>query len=203
MGENESNKINRDIAIIAIGASTGGTEAIYGVLKALPKDMPPIVIVQHMPPVFTKMFAERLNNSCLLEVKEAQNGDKLYKGKVLLAPGDFQMKVVKKESAFYVECFKGEKVNGHCPSIDVLFKSVAEVVGDKAVGVILTGMGKDGAQGLLEMRKKGARTLGQNEETCVVYGMPKAAYEIGAVEKQAAIHEIPDLLKAVVGRINN
>jgi len=146
------------------------------------------------------MFAERLNSSCLLEVKEAQDGDTLYPGRVLLAPGNFHMKVVKKETGFYVECFKGEKVNGHCPSIDVLFKSVAEVVGNRAVGVILTGMGKDGAQGLLEMRKKGARTLGQDEKTCVVYGMPKVAYDIGAVEKQAPIHEIPDLLKEIVGK---
>lgn len=200
MGKDDRNETNIEIDVIAIGASTGGTEALYTILKALPKDMPPIVIVQHMPPIFTKMFAERLNNTCLLEVKEAENEDRLYKGRVLLAPGDFQMKVVKKETVYYVECFKGEKVNGHCPSIDVLFNSVADAAGNKAVGVILTGMGKDGAQGLLKMRQKGAKTLGQDEETCVVYGMPKVAFEIGAVEKQAAIHEISGLLKAMVVR---
>jgi two-component system chemotaxis response regulator CheB len=191
------NTFKNDIHIIAIGASTGGTEALFGILKALPPNMPPIAVVQHMPPVFTQMFAERLNNACRLEVKEAQNGDELYAGRVLLAPGEYQMKVIKTKGLFYVECFKGEKVNGHCPSVDVLFQSVAEQVGKNSVGIILTGMGRDGAKGLLAMRKKGAKTFGQDEKSCVVYGMPKAAYEIGAVEKQVPLRDIPRLLKSM------
>lgn len=176
--------------ILAIGASTGGTEAIYSVLKSMPKDIPPTVIVQHMPPVFTRMYSERLNNSCAMEVKEAENGDKLMPGRVLIAPGDFQMRLKKVGSMYTVECVKGEKVNGHCPSVDVLFESVARYAGSNAVGVILTGMGGDGAKGLLSMRKSGARTIGQDAQSCVVYGMPKVAYDIGAVEKQVPLESI-------------
>lgn len=173
--------------ILAIGASTGGTEAIYSVLKAMPKDIPGTIIVQHMPPVFTRMYSERLNNSCLMEVKEAENGDRLLPGRVLIAPGDYQMRLKKVGSMYIVECFKGEKVNGHCPSVDVLFESVAKVAGRNAIGVILTGMGGDGAKGLLSMRRSGARTIGQDEQSCVVYGMPKVAYDLGAVEKQVTL----------------
>jgi two-component system chemotaxis response regulator CheB len=176
--------------ILAIGASTGGTEAIYSVLKSMPKDIPPTVIVQHMPPVFTKMYSERLNNSCAMEVKEAENGDKLMPGRVLIAPGDFQMRLKKVGGIYSVECVKGEKVNGHCPSVDVLFESVARYAGSNAVGVILTGMGGDGAKGLLAMRKSGARTIGQDAQSCIVYGMPKVAYDIGAVEKQVPLESI-------------
>lgn len=185
--------------IIAIGASTGGTEAIYEIIHALPRDMPGIVVVQHMPPVFTAMYAQRLNNSCRMEVKEAESGDVITPGKVLIAPGgDFHMRINKKGSSHIVECMKGEKMNGHCPSVDVLFNSVAEKVGANAIGVILTGMGYDGAKGLLNMRKAGAMTIGQDEQSSVVYGMPKVAYDIGAVCKQVTLKNIPELLHSIV-----
>jgi len=176
--------------IIAIGASTGGTEAIIQVLKTFSSDIPGIVITQHMPPVFTKMYAQRLNKSLCLDVKEAEDGDIIKPGSVLIAPGDYHMTVKRTGSIFKVRCAKGERVNGHCPSVDVLFESVAKEVGSNTIGVILTGMGCDGAKGLLEMRKNGARTIGQNESSCVVYGMPKVAYNIGAVEKQADLEDI-------------
>lgn len=176
--------------IIAIGASTGGTEAIYEVIRKFPEDMPGVVIVQHMPPVFTRMYAERLNNTCSLNVREAKTGDLVVPGTVLIAPGDSHMRLRKGGGVYSVECFKGEKVNGHCPSVDVLFDSVSKVAGKNAIGIILTGMGSDGAKGLLEMRRCGAKTIGQDEASSVVYGMPKVAYDIGAVEKQAPISEI-------------
>ncbi len=180
--------------IIAIGASTGGTEAIYHVLKALPPSIPGIVVVQHIPPIFSKMFADRLSNSTQLTVKEARNGDQVEKGQVLIAPGNAHMKIKKAGERFIAEVFQGDKVNGHCPSVDVLFESVAEQYGSHAIGIILTGMGYDGAKGLLSMRKKGARTIGQDEKSSVVYGMPKVAYNIGAVEKQAPLNDIPNIL---------
>ncbi|MDR3560078.1 MAG: chemotaxis response regulator protein-glutamate methylesterase [Negativicutes bacterium] len=193
-----SSSVQGNVDMIAIGASTGGTEAIYDVIRAFPRDMPGIVIVQHMPPVFTAMYAKRLNNSCRMEVKEAETGDMIVPGMVLVAPGEYHMRVNKKGNVFYVECFKGEKVNGHCPAVDVLFNSVAEKVGKTAVGVILTGMGYDGAKGLLRMKEKGARTIGQDEQSSVVYGMPKMAYDIGAVEKKAALKDIPRLIHSLV-----
>lgn len=180
--------------IIAIGASTGGTEAILAVLRALPEDMPGIVIVQHMPPVFTKMYAQRLDKTVALNVKEAQTGDAVRQGCVLIAPGDCHMKIERNGNVYKVECFKGEKVNGHCPSVDVLFHSVARTAGKNAIGVILTGMGYDGAKGLLAMRQNGARTIGQDEKSSVVYGMPKVAYNLGAVEKQASLEDIPQII---------
>lgn len=176
--------------IIVIGASTGGTEAIYEVVKALPRNVPGIVVVQHMPPVFTRMYAERLNNSCILEAKEAENGDRVYPGRMLVAPGDFQLRVRKSAGGYFVEITKEEKVSGHCPSVDVLFHSVADKAEGDAIGVLLTGMGSDGAKGLLEMKKKGAITIGQDETTSVVYGMPKVAYDIGAVGKQLPLNRI-------------
>lgn len=185
--------------IIAIGASTGGTEAIYEIIHALPRDMPGIVIVQHMPPVFTAMYAQRLNNSCQMEVKEAQSGDVITPGKVLIAPGgDYHMRINRKGSHYIVECIKGEKMNGHCPSVDILFNSVADKAGANAIGVILTGMGYDGAKGLLNMKKAGAMTIGQDELSSVVYGMPKVAYDIGAVSKQVTLKNIPQLLCSIV-----
>ncbi|WP_038287589.1 protein-glutamate methylesterase/protein-glutamine glutaminase [Acetivibrio straminisolvens] len=184
--------------IIAIGASTGGTEAIFNLLKSFPRDIPGTVIVQHMPPVFTRMYAERLNNSCLMEVREAKNGDRVCQGTVLIAPGDYHMTLKRSGAGYIVECTKGEKVSGHCPSVDVLFNSVAQVAGKNAIGIILTGMGRDGAKGLLAMRQKGARTLGQDEKSCVVYGMPKVAFEIGAVEKQASLEAIPQLVYSML-----
>lgn len=176
--------------LIAIGASTGGTEAILEVLRDLPRGTPGIVTVQHMPPVFTRMYAERLNNICRIEVREAQNGDRVLPGRALIAPGGFQMRLAKDGEGFFVRVAEGEKVNGHAPSVDVLFHSVADVAGAKAAGVILTGMGGDGAKGLLHMREAGSHTIGQDEKTCVVYGMPMVAYNIGAVEKQMALTAI-------------
>lgn len=184
--------------VIAIGSSTGGTEALYSILKQLPASMPGILIVQHIPPVFSRMFAERLNNQIKLHVKEAQDGDYVEPGKVLIAPGNQHMKIKRFGKKYRVEVFDGEKFNGHCPSVDVLFDSVAKEVGDKAVGIILTGMGYDGARGLLSMRRKGARTIGQDEKSSVVYGMPKVAYELGAVEKQSNLQNIPKLLSTIL-----
>ena len=178
--------------IIAIGASTGGTDAIHTVISGLPRDMPPIVIVQHMPPVFTKLYAERLNNTCELEVKEAEDGDALKPGRVLIAPGNFQMRLAKRGTGYIVKCTQEEKVSGHCPSVDVLFDSVADVAGKQSIGVILTGMGRDGANGLLKMKKTGAYTIGQDEKSSVVYGMPMVAFNIGAVEKQLPLDRIAD-----------
>ncbi len=184
--------------IIAIGASTGGTEAVYKMLKCLPSDMPGILLVQHIPPVFSKMFAQRLDSQTKLVVREAQSGDWLEPGKVLIAPGDKHMKIKKIGDKYKVDIFHGEKVNGHCPSVDVLFDSVAKEAGSAAVGIILTGMGYDGARGLLTMRRKGARTIGQDEQSSVVYGMPKVAFEIGAVERQTSINNIPQVLLSML-----
>jgi len=195
--KNYHDEANSD-KIIAIGASTGGTEAISQVINALPQNMPGIVIVQHIPPVFSRMFAQRIDSTSALSVKEADNGDYLEPGKVLIAPGDKHMRIKKIAGKYRVECFEGEKVNGHCPSVDVLFESVARVAGPNAVGVILTGMGHDGAKGLLEMRRRGARTIGQDEASSVVYGMPKVAYEIGAVEKQAPLSDIARTLLSML-----
>ncbi len=192
--------MNTSNRIIAIGASTGGTEAIFEVIQAFPREMPGIVVVQHMPPVFTRMYAERLNNTCKMEVKEAEHGDVIVPGRVLIAPGDKHMRINKRGNSFIVECFQGEKVNGHCPSVDVLFNSVADKAADKAIGIILTGMGYDGAKGLLRMKKNGAITIGQDEESSVVYGMPKVAYDIGAVDKQVSLKDIPRLIHSILSK---
>lgn len=198
-----SSVINSKIAttrVIAIGASTGGTEALYNLLKPLPPTMPGMVIVQHIPPVFSKMFAERLNAQLPLYVKEAKNGDYLEQGKVCIAPGDQHMRIKKVGERYRIEIFAGCKVNGHCPSVDVLFESVAKEAGKNGIGIILTGMGYDGAKGLLAMRRKGARTIGQDEQSAVVYGMPKVAFELGAVENQASLSSIPQVLLSIVSR---
>lgn len=184
--------------IIAIGSSTGGTEAVYNILRYLPGSCPGIVIVQHIPPVFSRMFADRLNNQTRLQCKEAENGDIVESGKVLIAPGDKHMRIKKAGERYKVQVFKGEKVNGHCPSVDLLFESVGKEAGNKAIGVILTGMGYDGAKGLLGMRRKGARTIGQDEKSSVVYGMPKAAFNIGAVERQAALENIHQVIYSML-----
>ena len=186
--------------LIAIGASTGGTEAVFNILKGLPSKIPGIVVTQHIPPVFSKMFADRLNNSTQLRVKEALTGDYVDRGSVLIAPGGRHMRLKRVGERYRVECFEGEKVNGHCPSIDILFESVAKEVGKGAIGVILTGMGYDGAKGLLTMRRKGARTLGQDEKSSVVYGMPKVAFEIGAVERQIPLETIAQTLVTLLRR---
>jgi len=188
--------------LIAIGASTGGTEAVFNILKVLPSQIPGIVVTQHIPPVFSKMFADRLNDSTQLRVKEAQTGDYVDQGSVLIAPGGQHMRIKKFGERYRVECFEGEKVNGHIPSIDVLFESVAKEVGDRAFGIILTGMGYDGAKGLLSMRRKGARTLGQDERSSVVYGMPKVAFEIGAVERQIPLETMAQALITLLRRKN-
>ena len=186
--------------IIAIGASTGGTEAICSVMKDYGADLPGIVVVQHMPPGFTEMYAKRLDNQCRVRVKEAQTGDRVLPGTVLIAPGgDKHMRVVNVGGNYQVEVVAGPKVNGHCPSVDVLFESVARVAGKDALGIILTGMGGDGAKGLLAMRQAGARTIGQDESTCVVYGMPKVAYDIGAVTYQMPLGDIADKVYEILG----
>ncbi len=190
-----SNQLKLNSTVIAIGASTGGTEATLEVMQQLPADIPAMVITQHMPKGFTKMYAERLNRLCRMEVREARDGDVLKRGLALLAPGgDFQMEVVKKGRDYVTECKPGAKVSGHRPSVDVLFRSVAEAVRSNAVGIILTGMGQDGAEGLLQMRQNGAYTLGQDKESCVVYGMPMVAYSMGAVCMQASCSAIPTAL---------
>lgn len=177
--------------VVAIGASTGGPEATSTVLKQFGTDIPGVVLVQHMPAGFTEMYAKRLNDECRVRVKEAKTGDAVLPGQVLLAPGgDMHMQLVRVNGTYQVVLKKAPKVNGHCPSVDVLFQSVAETAGKRAIGIILTGMGGDGAKGLLAMRQKGARTVGQDEDTCVVYGMPKVAYELGAVEYQEKLGDI-------------
>lgn len=180
--------------IIGLGASTGGTEATLEVLKRLPVNTPGIVIVQHMPAGFTKMYADRLDKNCSLNVKEAETGDVIKSGRVLVAPASRQMKVVKTGNKYTVNCQGSIKVNGHCPSVDVLFKSMADNVKCNMVGIILTGMGSDGANGLLEMRKKGAFTIGQDKYSSVVYGMPMVAYKIGAVSVQVSCENVAGTL---------
>ena len=183
-----------DRVVIGLGASTGGTEATLEVMKRLPADIPPMVIVQHMPPGFTKMYAERLNRLCAMEVKEAQSGDELRRGLAVVAPADLQCRVVRIGARYTVNCTVGEKVSGHRPSVDAMFHSMAETVTCKMVGIIMTGMGQDGAVGLLEMRKKGAYTIGQDKESSVVYGMPGVAQNIGAVCVQASCENVAGVL---------
>ncbi|MDE7365996.1 MAG: chemotaxis response regulator protein-glutamate methylesterase [Lachnospiraceae bacterium] len=193
---------NKNNLIVAIGASTGGTEATFEVVKDYGTDIPGIVCVQHMPPGFTKMYAKRLNDQCRIQVKEAETGDRVLPGHMLIAPGgDRHMKLVKVNGVYQVEVKAGPRVNGHCPSVDVLFDSVAKVAGRDALGIILTGMGGDGAKGLLAMRKAGARTIGQDESTCVVYGMPKVAYDLGAVEYQDKLSDIAKRTYALLNKM--
>jgi two-component system chemotaxis response regulator CheB len=176
--------------IIAIGASTGGAEAIKNVLTQMPRNAPGIVVVQHMPAQFTKSFAGRLNELSPMHVKEAENGDPVTNGKVLLAPGNFHMLLKRRGTKYFVTVKTGPLVHYQRPAVDVLFRSVARLAGNNAVGIILTGMGQDGAQGLLEMKNAGAVTIAQDENSSVVYGMPKAARLIGAVDYVEDIHSI-------------
>lgn len=169
--------------IIAIGASTGGTEAIRQVLSQLPGISPGVVVVQHMPEKFTFTFARRLDSLCGLSVKEAKAGDRIEPGKVLIAPGDRHMEVVVRGGQYVAKLSNGAPESGHRPSVDVLMRSVAKAAGQNARGVLLTGMGSDGAKGLLEMKQAGAKTFAQDEESCVVFGMPKRAWELGAVDR--------------------
>jgi len=180
--------------IIAIGASTGGTEAISEILQQLPANMPPIVIVQHMPEFFTRSFASRLDTLCPLKVKEAENGELLAPSKVLIAPGNSHLVVKRSGASYYVEVKDGPMVFHQRPSVEVLFTSVARYAGRNAVGVILTGMGRDGAGGLLQMKQAGAFTIAQDEKSCVVYGMPKEAVQLGAAMKVLSLDKIPGAL---------
>ncbi|MBX3350208.1 MAG: chemotaxis response regulator protein-glutamate methylesterase [Nitrospira sp.] len=182
--------------LVAIGTSTGGTQALEAVLTKLPRVCPGIVVVQHMPEKFTAAFAERLNSICQIEVLEAKTGDRVIPGRALIAPGGRHMVIKRSGAQYHIEVVEGPLVNRHRPSVDVLFRSVAKYAGRNALGIIMTGMGDDGASGLLEMRRAGARTLGQNESTCVVYGMPKEAMKKGASEREIALDTIPaEILK--------
>lgn len=183
--------------LVVIGASTGGVEALREVLQDLPSYMPPILVVQHMPAQFTDTFAKRLNTRCGLAVKEAENGEKLQSGFVYIANGKFHLSVRKKGADFYSDFDDGEPVCGHKPSVNVLFHSTAKLDCKKMVGVILSGMGRDGAEGMLALRQAGAITIGQNEKTCVVYGMPRVANEIGAVEKEYDLPKIGQVLTKI------
>lgn len=177
--------------VIALGASTGGTEALREVLEPLPPDSPGIVIVQHMPEKFTRSFAERLDSLCRVRVKEAEDGDRILPGHALLAPGNYHLEVFRNGAEYRVRVFSGDRVNRHRPSVDVLFCSCARQLGANAVGVILTGMGADGARGLLEMRQAGARTIAQDEASCVIFGMPKEAIALGGAEEVRPLSQIP------------
>jgi two-component system, chemotaxis family, protein-glutamate methylesterase/glutaminase len=177
--------------VVAIGTSTGGTQALEVVLTALPADCTGIVVVQHMPEMFTAMFAERLNSLCAIEVREARNGDRVIPGRALIAPGGRHMMLRRNGAQYVVEVLDGPLVNRHKPSVDVLFRSVAQVAGPNALGVIMTGMGDDGARGLKEMHDAGANTVAEDESTCVVFGMPKEAIKLGGVGKVVPLNLIP------------
>lgn len=189
-GEKHSAMIQTTERVVALGTSTGGTQALELVLTGLPRVTPGIVIVQHMPEKFTAAFAERLNSLSQIEVKEAKNNDRVINSRALIAPGGKHMLLRRTGAQYYVEVMDGPLVNRHCPSVDVLFRSVAKCAGANALGVIMTGMGDDGAAGLLEMRNAGARTIGQDEASCVVYGMPKEAVKRGGVEKTVPLNAI-------------
>ncbi len=176
--------------VVAVGASTGGTEALRVFLESFPPDCPPIVVVQHMPENFTAAFARRLDGLCAITVREARNGDRMLRGHALIAPGARHTLIRRSGASYSVEVTDGPLVSRHRPSVDVLFRSVAKYAGRNAVGVIMTGMGDDGARGLKEMRDAGARTLGQDEATSVVYGMPKEAYKLGGVEEQLPLERL-------------
>ncbi len=180
--------------IIAIGASTGGTEAIKDILAELPCDLPGIVIVQHMPQRFTKLFAERLNKLCAIDVKEATDGDRVIQGHALIAPGNYHMLLRRSGAEYYVEIKEGPRVNRHRPSVDVLFRSVARYAGRNAMGIILTGMGADGAVGLKEMSDAGAFTIAQDEKSSIVFGMPKEAIAIGGAKEVLPLQKIPEAI---------
>lgn len=187
--------------IIAIGASTGGTVALTELIQGLPRDIPGIVIVQHMPAGFTESFAKRLNEISKVEVSEAKDGDVISKGKVLIAPGDYHMVIRREGGQYRVKLGTGDKVSGHRPSVDVLFNSVSKYAASNAIGVLLTGMGSDGAKGLLQMRNSGAHTIGQDEKSCVVYGMPKVANDIGAVEVQVSLEKINEKIISLLNQM--
>ena len=186
--------------VLFMGASTGGTEAVKVFLQGMPPNCPPVLVVQHMPETFTGSFARRLDSICPPRVIEAKGNERIAQGTVYIAPGHSHLKIRRGSGCYMTELSRAEPVNRHRPSVDVLFESAAEILGAKGMGVILTGMGKDGARGLLKMRQSGARTFGQNEASCVVYGMPREAFEIGAVEYQASLEDLPkDVLSCLPG----
>ena len=182
--------------IIAIGASTGGTEALREVLEVLPPNTPPIIITQHMPEKFTQTFADRLNSLCRISVKEAEDGDSVLPGHALIAPGNYHMTLVRSGARYSVRLNQDPPVNRHRPAVDVMFDSVARYAGGNSLGVILTGMGGDGARGMLEMKKSGAYTIAQDEASCVVFGMPKEAIRLGGVDKILPLTQIPATILA-------
>ena len=186
-------------SIVALGTSTGGTQALEQVLQVLPQVCPGIVIVQHMPEKFTAAFAERLNQICAIEVREARHGDRVMPGRALIAPGGSHMLLKRNGAQYQVDIVEGPPVSRHRPSVDVLFRSVARGAGSNALGIIMTGMGDDGARGLKEMREAGARTLGQDEASCVVYGMPREAFKLGAVERELPLEQIAAAILGICG----
>jgi len=189
-------KEERPVELIVMGASTGGTEAISKILCQLPGDLPPILIVQHMMPLFTKLFAERLDKSCRLAVSEAVDGQVLRRGSVILAAGEHHLSIMRKGRDLVVSSQKGERVNGHCPAVDVLFESASRLRNIPLLAVLLTGMGYDGAKGMLALKKQGAITIGQDEDSCVVYGMPKVAFDLGGVDLQVPLDQMAPLILA-------
>ena len=193
----------RAVSVIAIGSSTGGTTVVEHLLKQMTPDMPGILIVQHMPKHFTELFAKRLNTICSIEVKEAEHGDVVRKGRALIAPGGRHMKLVGQGINLSVCVSDEPPVNRHKPSVDVLFRSVTSQVGARSMGIILTGMGEDGAAGLLEMRRIGAATIGQDQTSSAVYGMPRAAMEMGAVEWQMSYLAMPEFIQQILGSVKN
>ena len=189
----EAMAVTTDI-FTAIGTSTGGTQALEFVLSALPRTCPGIVVVQHMPERFTAAFSERLDSICEIEVREARTGDRVLPGRALIAPGGKHLVIRRSGAQYLTEVISAPPVNRHCPSVDVLFRSVAKFAGKNAMGVIMTGMGDDGARGLLEMKQAGARTLAQDEDSCVVFGMPKEAIKLGAADRVVPLRQIPELI---------
>ena len=189
--------------VICIGASTGGTEAIREVLESLPARCPPVLLVQHMPEMFTQSFARRLDGLCALEVQEAEHGEPALAGGAYVAPGHSHLRLVRRGGIYYCDLSSAPPANRHRPSVDVLFHSAAEVAGRHALGVLLTGMGKDGAEGLLAMRNAGAWTVAQDEATCVVYGMPREAARIGAAVEVAALNLIPRRVLDQLARVDS
>jgi two-component system chemotaxis response regulator CheB len=189
--------------LIAIGASTGGTEAIKEVLMQMPPDCPPIMIVQHMPPGFTARFAERMDNNCQIRVKEAEDGDIVGPGQCVIAPGSFHMTVTKTGAQFKARVFSADPVNGHRPSVDVLFNSCAQNIGSNVVAAILTGMGDDGARGMRKIKDAGGQTVAQDEASCVVYGMPKEAVAHGGVDVSRPIDKIAGELLRMAGQLKS
>ena len=188
--------------VVALGTSTGGTQALEFVLSALPRSSPGIVVVQHMPEKFTAAFSERLNDVCDIEVREAEDNDRVLPGRALIAPGGRQMTLKRSGAYYYVEVRSAPPVNRHCPSVDVLLRSVAKCAGRNALGIIMTGMGHDGARGLLEMRDAGARTVAQDEASCVVFGMPKEAVRLGAAEKVLPLNAISNEISLYGSRLH-